>query len=130
MRFELMGKKVLIHRSFGGGLFLVLILLPVLAFGAAPCPFVTAERGVMKEMMSSATLENCPSVAPAPPPSPEPAQNQAPIVAVILEEDKVALGLGGPVFAPGAQDFALVSGAPTVILQLPNREPHGDTSDL
>ena len=130
MRFELMGKKVLIHRSFGGGLFLVLILLPVLAFGAAPCPFVTAERGVMKEMMSEVTTQNCFFVAAAPLPSPEPAQNPAPIVAVILEEDKVAPGLGEPVFALGAQDIALVPGAPTVILQLPNRAQDSEASDL
>lgn len=125
-----MGKKALIHRSFGAGLLLVLILLPVLAFGAAPCPFVTTERGVMKEMMSKATTENCFLVAPVPLPSPEPAYNLAPIVAVILEEDKVALGLGEPVFAPDGQDLGLVSGAPTSILQLPTRVQGSDTSDL
>jgi hypothetical protein len=130
MRFELMGKKVLIHRSFGGGLFLVLILLPVLAFGAAPCPFVTAERGVMKEMMSSATLENCPLVAPAPPPSPEPAQDPEPIVAIIPDGDRVAFALGRPVFAPDAPDIGLVSGPPTSIPLPPNRAQDSELSDL
>ena len=125
-----MGKKALIHRSFGAGLLLVLILLPVLAFGAAPCPFVTTERGVMKKMMSPDILETCPLVTPAQPPSPEPAQTPAPIVAVILEEDRVDLAFGKPVFAPDGQDLGLVSGARTVILQRPNRAQDDDTSDL